>query len=213
MTVINQKLKGEDPEETIYSSMMLKCFVTITSSQAKKILVGLESGGGSLSQKDIKKLTDYNSLRDMSQKELEKKSNDLERALKKFKKMQEELTGGSGNRDPSDYDDDDYYDEDDNFNSETPKNINLFGLIPRIIFGIFSVFNNYLSLFIVFIIVYFGLLMIRKINDSERKMKKKKKIEKYYIEEEEEFETEINEKLFNNLKKKKIGKKWKEKYN
>ena len=146
MTVINQKLKGEDPEQTIYSSMMLKCFVTITSSQAKKILVGLESGGGSLSQKDIKKLTDYNSLRDMSQKELEKKFNDLERALKKFKKMQEELTGGSGNRDPSDYDDDDYYDEDDNFNSETPKNINLFGLIPRIIFGIFSVFNNYLMI-------------------------------------------------------------------
>ena len=55
--------------------------------------------------------------------------------------------------------------------------------------------------------------MLRKINDSERKMKKKKKIEKYYIEEEEEFETEINEKLFNNPKKKKIGKKWKEKYN
>ena len=176
MSVISQKFKGEDPEPSIYSTMMLKCFITLSDSQAKKILVGLESGQNVLSKKEVDRLTDYDSLRDMSQNELKKKSYELEKALKNFKKLQEEITGESGGDiDPSDYDD---YDDDDNFNRETPSNINFFSLIPRGISGIFNVFNSYLSLFIVFVVVYFGLLMLRKINDSEKKMKKKTKIKK-----------------------------------
>ena len=196
MSVISQKFKGQDPEPSTYSTMMLKCFITLSDSQAKKILVGLESGQNILSKKEVDRLTDYDSLRDMSQNELKKKSYQLEKALKNFKKLQEEITGEStGDTDPSDYDD---YDDDDNFNQETPSNINFFSLIPRGISGIFNVFNNYLSLFIVFVVVYFGLLMLRKINDSEKKMKNKKKlknkkIEDEFEEEEEEYE-EVNEK-------------------
>ena len=85
--------------------------------------------------------------------------------------MQEEITGeSSGDNGLGDYDDDDYDDE--NSNSELPSNINFFSLIPRGLSGIFNVFNNYLSLFLVFAVVYFGLLMLRKINDSEKKWKK-----------------------------------------
>ena len=208
MAVLNQKLKGKEPQPNIYSSMMLKCFVTITNSQSKKILVDLEAGG-TISQKEIKKLTDYNSLRNMSPKELEKKSNELEKAIKKFQKMQEDFNKeGGGNIDPADYDDDD-----ENFNTETPKNIHFFGLIPKGIYGIFNVFNNYLSLFIVFLIVYFGLLMIRKINDSEKKMKKKKKIEEEYEEEEDECEPEIKEQSIKNQNNNKKNVKVKENKN
>ena len=208
MAVLNQKLKGGDPDPNIYSSMMLKCFVTITVSQSKKILTSIETGSGNINKKEVNKLTDYNTLKNMSPKELERKSNELEKALKKFKKMQEDFTKEGGDIDPSDYDDE-YYDDDENFDTETPNNINYFGLIPKGIYGIFNVFNSYISLFIIFLIVYFGLLLIRKINDSEKKMKKKKKKEDEFEEdEEEEYEPEINENLKNqNTKSNKNNKK------
>ena len=52
----------------------VKCFITLSDSQAKKILVGLESEQNVLSKKEIDKLTDYDSLKDMSQNELKRKS-------------------------------------------------------------------------------------------------------------------------------------------
>ena len=200
MSVISQKFKGQDPEPSIYSTMMLKCFITLSDSQAKKILVGLESGQNVLSKKEVDKLTDYDSLRDMSQNELKKKSYQLEKALKNFKKLQEEITGEkSEDIDPSDYDED--YD-DDNFNRETPSNINFFSLIPKGLSGIFNVFNNYLSLFLVFAVVYFGLLMLRKINDSEKKMKKNKKLKEKRVEEEYEEEEEYEQENVTKIQKK-----------
>ena len=205
MSVISQKYKGQDPDPSIYSTIMLKCFITLSDSKAKKILVGIESGQNVLSKKEIDKLTDYESLKDMSNNEIKRKSYELEKALKDFKRLQEEITGETGDIDPADYDDeyDDY--DDDNFNRETPSNVHFFGLIPKGLIGIFNVFNSYLSLFFVFVVVYFGLLLLRKINDSENKMKKKKKIIKIVeeeYEEEEEFEPQNNdEKTKKSLKK------------
>ena len=174
MSVISQKYKGKEPDPSIYSTMMLKCFITIKDSQSKKLLLGIETGSGSLSKSEIDKLTDYESLKDMNPNELRKKSQELEKAIKGFKKLQDEFTGGMRDSDSGDYEDDDYDDE--GFSGESPSRINFFSLIPKGIFGFFNVFNNYLSLFLVFIILYFGLLMLRKINDSERKMKKKKRM-------------------------------------
>lgn len=200
MSIMNQKFKGSEPDPSIYSTMMLKCYISLSDSQAKKIIVGLETGTNSLSKKEIDKLTDYDSLKDLPQNELKKKSYELEKTLKSLKKLQDEFSGERGeDMDPADYDDE--YDDDDNFNRETPSNINFLGLIPKGIYAVFNIFNSYLSLFVVFVIVYFGLLMIRKINDSEKKMKKKKRIMKRRIEEEyeeeeeeEEYEQEIKDK-------------------
>ena len=199
MSIMNQKFKGSEPDPSIYSTMMLKCYISLSDSQAKKIIVGLETGTNSLSKKEIDKLTDYDSLKDLPQNELKKKSYELEKTLKNLKKLQDEFSGERGeDMDPADYDDE--YDDDDNFNRETPSNINFLGLIPKGIYAVFNIFNSYLSLFVVFVIVYFGLLMIRKINDSEKKMKKKKRImkrrieEEYEEEEEEEYEQEIKDK-------------------
>ena len=171
ISVISQKYKGKEPDPSIYSTMMLKCFITIKDSQSKKILLGIETGSGSLSKSEIDKLTDYESLKDMNPNELRKKSQELEKAIKGFKKLQDQFAGETGDSDIGDYDD---YDDED-FNRESPSRINFFSLIPKGLFGIFNIFNNYLSLFLVFVILYFGLLMLRKINDSERKMKKKKR--------------------------------------
>lgn len=204
MTIVGQKYEGREPEATIYSTMLLKCFISISESQIKKVMTGIESGQKILSKREIDKLTDYESLRDMSASELQKKTNELEKALKKFRKIQDQFSNGEevGDIDPSDYDDD--YDND-YYNSETPSNINFFSLIPKGIAGIFNIFNSYLSLFIVFVIVYFGLFMLRKINDSEKKMKKKNKMMqkrmKDEYEEEENEESEEEEKYKKGYKK------------
>ena len=192
MAALNQKLRGEEPEPSIYSTMMLKCFMTMTDSQSKKILLWIEKGQGEISQKELDKLTDYESLQDYSQNEIKQKSIELEKALKTFKKMQEQITGEESDMN---YDD---------LQGDTPSKINFFSVIPKGIMGIFNVFGNYLSLFFVLAIVYFGLLMIRKINDSERKMEKKKRMKKKKYEEEyeEEEEEEEYEHQNNNKKKK-----------
>ena len=210
MSVISQKYKGKEPDPSIYSTMMLKCFITIKDSQSKKLLLGIETGSGSLSKSEIDKLTDYESLKDMNPNELRKKSQELEKAIKGFKKLQDEFTGGMRDSDSGDYDEDDYDDE--GFSGKSPSRINFFSLIPKGIFGFFNVFNNYLSLFLVFIILYFGLLMLRKINDSERKMNKKKRMimkrvkEEYDEDDDEEEEEENEQEIEEKIKKIKKGK-------
>lgn len=183
MSLLHQEANAEEMDPNIYSMKMLKCYITISDSQANNFLLSLEKGQNSLSKSEIRKLFDYDSLRDMSQNELKQKSMDLERTLKKFKKMQEDIMGGrEPDDDGGDYDDYDYEDE---YQRERPSNINFFSLIPKGIFGLFGVFSSYISLFIIFVLVYFLLLALRKMNDAEKKNKKKKKV-KY--EEEDEFD-------------------------
>ena len=130
----------------------------------------------------------------MSPNVLKSKSNELDRALKKFRKIQEDYMGGREPEGDEDYDDYDYEDE---YGSERPSNINFFSLIPKGIFGIIGVFSNYISLFIIFVLVYFFLLAIRKMNDAEKKQKKKKKVDFDYDEFDEDDDGESNSKSNN----------------
>ena len=205
MSIIHQEIKSEEPDPNIYSATMLKCYITISDSQARTLLMGLESGKNTLSKSEIRKLTDYESLKDLSPNEVKQKSIELERTLKKFKKMQEDIMGGKKPEEMADdYDDD--YDYDDEYGSEKPSSINFLSLIPKGFFGMLGIFSNYISLFIVFALVYFLLLAIRKMSDTDKKIKKKKKkVEpKEDDDEEEEIEKEDNEenKKSNNKKKK-----------
>ena len=168
MSVLHEEFKSQEPDQSISSAMMLKCFMTITDSQSRSFLLGLETGKSTLSKSEIKKLLDYETLKDMSPNVLKSKSNELDRALKKFRKIQEDYMGGREPEGDEDYDDYDYEDE---YGSERPSNINFFSLIPKGIFGIIGVFSNYISLFIIFVLVYFFLLALRKMNDSEKKQK------------------------------------------
>ena len=205
MSIIHQEIKSEEPDPNIYSATMLKCYITISDSQARTLLMGLESGKNTLSKSEIRKLTDYESLKDLSPNEVKQKSIELERTLKKFKKMQEDIMGGKKPEEMADdYDDD--YDYDNEYGSEKPSSINFLSLIPKGFFGMLGIFSNYISLFIVFALVYFLLLAIRKMSDTDKKIKKKKKkVEpKEDDDEEEEIEKEDNEenKKLNNKKKK-----------
>ena len=149
MSIIHQEIKSEEPDPNIYSATMLKCYITISDSQARTLLMGLESGKNTLSKSEIRKLTDYESLKGLSPNEVKQKSIELERTLKKFKKMQEDIMGGKKPEEMADdYDDD--YDYDDEYGSEKPSSINFLSLIPKGFFGMLGIFSNYISLFIVF---------------------------------------------------------------
>ena len=195
MSVLHEEFKSQEPDQSISSAMMLKCFMTITDSQSRSFLLGLETGKSTLSKSEIKKLLDYETLKDMSPNVLKSKSNELDRALKKFRKIQEDYMGGREPEGDEDYDDYDYEDE---YGSERPSNINFFSLIPKVIFGIIGVFSNYISLFIIFVLVYFFLLALRKMNDSEKKQKKKKKVEFDYDEFDDDDEDGENTNKSNN---------------
>ena len=195
MSVLHEEFKSQEPDQSISSAMMLKCFMTITDSQSRSFLLGLETGKSTLSKSEIKKLLDYETLKDMSPNVLKSKSNELDRALKKFRKIQEDYMGGREPEGDEDYDDYDYEDE---YGSERPSNINFFSLIPKGIFGIIGVFSNYISLFIIFVLVYFFLLALRKMNDSEKKQKKKKKVEFDYDEFDDDDEDGENTSKSNN---------------
>ena len=193
MSLLHQEIKSEEADPNIYSAMMLKCYISITESQSRSILLSMETGQNSLSKSEINKLMDYDSLKNMNQNELKIKSNELEKNLKKFKKMQEDMMGGKDLEENGEYDD---YDYEDDFGSERPSNINIFSLIPKGIAGIISVFSSYISLFIIFALVYFFLLAIRKMNDAEKKPKKKNKNNLDYDDSEDEFDE--NNKKANN---------------
>ena len=195
MSVLHEEFKSQEPDQSISSAMMLKCFMTITDSQSRSFLLGLETGKSTLSKSEIKKLLDYETLKDMSPNVLKSKSNELDRALKKFRKIQEDYMGGREPEGDEDYDDYDYEDE---YGNERPSNINFFSLIPKGIFGIIGVFSNYISLFIIFVLVYFFLLALRKMNDSEKKQKKKKKVEFDYDEFDDDDEDGENTSKSNN---------------
>ena len=193
MSILHQEIKAEEVDPNIYSAMMLKCYISISESQSRSALSSMEKGQHSLSKSEINRLLDYDSLKDMPQNELKIKSNELEKNLKKFKKMQEDLMGG---RDPEESGEYDEYDYEDEFGAERPSNINFFSLIPKGIAGIINVFSSYISLFIIFALVYFFLLAIRKMNDAEKITKKKKKNNYDYDDSDEEYD-ENNKKSYN----------------
>ena len=112
MSVLHEEFKSKEPDQSISSAMMLKCFMTISDSQSRSFLLGLETGKNTLSKSEIKKLLDYESLKDMSPNVLKSKSNELDRALKKFRKIQEDYMGGREPEGDEDNDDEDYEVED-----------------------------------------------------------------------------------------------------
>ena len=200
MSLLHQEIKSEEPDPNIYSAKMLKCFMSISDSQSRSFLMGMETGQNSLSKNEIKKLLDYESLSDMSPNEVKAKSNELERTLKKFKKMQEDIMGGREPEESGDYDD---YDYEEDYGSERHSSINFFSLIPKGFFGLIGVFSNYVSLFIIFVLVYFFLLALRKMNDGEKKQTKKKKNKFEYEDFYEDDEDSSNKKEKKNKSKNK----------
>ena len=219
ITIVNEEYEKSDIDAEFYSASMLKCYITITEKQAYNFIVSLGKGQKNMNKNERKKLLDINSLKHMSERELEKKSEEMNKALKEFQKMQNEYMGRRSSQqdyDIGDYDDyDDDFIGDDSINSERHSIFNYLSLIPRGIFGIISEFFSYLYFFFILALVYFILFTIRKMGDNDknknRKQNDKINEEDYFDESDDdnddnEFREDINNNNVMNKKKKKKNK-------
>ena len=102
MSVINTKNRGGgNPDSNLYSPVMLSCFSKITPDQMERVLSELNQDMQGMNQQimdslepeEIDDLLNVDSLKDKSDKELKKIRNNLEKGIKEFQQMDEELSG------------------------------------------------------------------------------------------------------------------------
>ena len=158
--------KYQSSEIQNYSSMLLKCFITISEDEAKEVLLRLEKGMESIESEEIEKLSDISTLNNISKEELKEYSDKLNNAIIGFKKMQEKYY--SKKKDKVKRDDTD----DENYRRAHPSRGNAFGAFMRKMTGILKFINNMGSVVIVIIFLYFGLIMFRKCRDNSKNKKR-----------------------------------------
>jgi hypothetical protein len=102
MSVINSKNRGGgNPDSNLYSPVMLACFSKITQDQMERVLSELNQDMQGMNQQimdalepeEIDDLVNVDSLKNKSDKELKKIRNNLEKGIKEFQQMDEELSG------------------------------------------------------------------------------------------------------------------------
>ena len=145
MSILSQKYEEKTDSKT-YFSLMLKCFITITDVEAKEILVGIEQGIKSMEDEDIQKLIDIESLKNISQTEIQKQSLRLKKAIKSFQNMQKNY---SSNKKDKNYEDDDEY------KKTLPSKGNFLGVIMKGMTGILKAANNIGTIILIIIFISF----------------------------------------------------------
>ena len=102
MSVINSKNRGGgNPDSNLYSPVMLACFSKITQEQMERVLSELNQDMQGMNQQimdalepeEIDELVNVDSLKTKSDKELKKIRHNLEKGIKEFQQMDEELSG------------------------------------------------------------------------------------------------------------------------
>jgi len=102
MSVINSKNKGGgNPDSNLYSPVMLACYSKITPEQMERVLSELNQDMpgmnnqilDALEPEEIDELVNVDSLKSLSDKELKKVRSNLEKGIKEFQQMDEELSG------------------------------------------------------------------------------------------------------------------------
>ena len=166
INVITQKFKGEKPEPSVFSPLMLSCFIKITKEKSQKILSDVKEGKNSITEEDINKLTNIENLKGISVDELKKQSNILENTMKLFQ---------TGNKD-------NVIKNKNNINKQNNEKISAFKsfliLLKKGLKNILKSFNNiWVSIFIA-TILYSILKIIRKCFTKDKKDKKNEKNEK-----------------------------------
>ena len=180
MTLLVQKLKGDQLDPKTYSSKLLKCFITITEDEAKEILVAIEQGMKSIEPEEIERLTDTSTLQDIPKDELSNNSLRLEEAIKEFRKLQEKYASRNSGKSTSDDDDEDY-------RKAHPSRGNSLGSFMKKFTKFLKIANSMGSIIIVIIFLYFFSILFKncckknksksKSNDKTKEKKVKKKNE------------------------------------
>ena len=160
MSLLIQIFKGKSPDQKKYSSMLLKCFITITEEESKEIFVGLEQGKQALEPEEIERLTNFSTLSNFSKNELDEYSYKLQNAINTFKKMQDNYQSGKKDND---------YDNDEEFKKTHPSRGNSLGSFMKKMTGLLKTINNMGSVVLILIFLYFGFIMFKKFCGKKKK--------------------------------------------
>ena len=202
VTLVTAEFHNKKEEPSVYSPYVLSCFMKIKEEQAQDILSNLDEGIN-LTKEEIDELIDINSLKNFSEDEVKRKSEELEYTMQEFKKLDEEYNKENENYDDklNDMVDDDDYDEDYTYDNNTHKfsKKNFMDLIKRGIKGFFNVVNSIWYAIFILAILYISLKIIRLIFKSENNMNKKNL--------EETKEEKNNDNKNNEKEEKDLGKK------
>ena len=87
MNVMDKKFKKGERQPKVLSPMMLTCFIRITNYQAQRVLSDFERGINSFEPEEINDLTNVEYLKKFSEKELKKKSAQLEKVITEFEEF------------------------------------------------------------------------------------------------------------------------------
>ena len=174
MTIIGEKLKGQTPEPKAYSSMLLKCFISISEEEKKEILLLIQKGIDTIESEEIEKLTDISSLNDIPQEQLKEYSAQLEDAINELRKIQESRRGEKKGE----------YEEDEDYRKNHPSRGNTLGAFMKKMTGTLKTINNFGNYVIGIIVIYFVYIMLgncrrkKKNNINKEKEKENKKKDK-----------------------------------
>ena len=118
--LMNKKFKGKDePQPTVYSPLLLSCYIKISEDQSQKVLSSMESDEMPLEQNEIDELFNIDNLREIPQDEINQKKEELEKEIKEFQKFNKDYNDSkedmSENYDDFNYDDDYNYDDYNNY--------------------------------------------------------------------------------------------------
>ena len=177
MTIIGEKLKGQTPEPKAYSSMLLKCFISISEEENKEILLLIQKGIDTIESEEIEKLTDISSLNDIPQEQLKEYSAQLEDAINELRKIQESRGGEKKGEDK-------IYEEDEDYRKSHPSRGNTLGAFMKKMTGTLKTINNFGNYVIGIIVIYFVYIMLgncrrkKKNNINKEKEKENKKKDK-----------------------------------
>ena len=170
MSMLMQRLGGNNLDNKEYSSKLLKCFITITLEEAKEFVVALEQGMKTIENKDFERLTDTSTLSSLTQDELSKYSLHLENTIKEFKKLQDSYAKKSEGKSTSGPDE-----EDEEYRRNHPSRGNSLGSFMKKLTGALKLVNNMGNVVIFIIFAYFLYILFGKYCKSDKKNKEKPK--------------------------------------
>jgi len=168
MHILDYKYQGRIPDQQTYSSMLLKCFITITELEAKEIIININRGVMEVTDKDGQRLTDPRTLREYKREELSNYSKTLDVTLKEFRKLKGQAEKMGLNTRDSRSDDMDYMDE------SRPSRGNSLGYFMRKITKYLKTINMAGRVILIGLVLYFVLIILAKIFKPD-KIKKKEK--------------------------------------
>ena len=93
MNIMDKRFrKINSGQSSLYSSIMLSCFMQITNSQSEKVMSDFETGKISFDVREIDALLNTDFLKSVPEEEIQKKSIELDNIIQEFQKFDDDFS-------------------------------------------------------------------------------------------------------------------------